>query len=219
MDRRRTSRSRAHRDLANNPECVGCLCLDRSAISYRHSKAKGFIVPDDEVAERYSEARQWNVKLRIWSRKELENYLLVPEAISRYIASKAHDDITPPNSEQVGKEIDRIAEEMREEPILDSMATVLLARDKKGGLPKANKAARVALSKRWTTRESRWATAPGKEVIARLSQWSQREFGVGLGSEALARELHPHEIDPEVIEVIKAIIEARAFRRPFAMPR
>jgi AAA domain, putative AbiEii toxin, Type IV TA system/AAA ATPase domain len=175
--------------------------------------------PDDEAAERYSEARQWNVKLRIWSRKELENYLLVPGAISRYIASRAHDDITPPNSEQVGKEIDRIVEEMREEPILDSMATVLLARDKKGGLPKANKAARVALSKRWTTRDSRWATAPGKEVIARLSQWSQREFGVGLGSEALARELHPHEIDPEVIEVIKAIIEARAFRRPFAMPR
>ncbi|MCA1693294.1 MAG: hypothetical protein LC749_00415 [Actinobacteria bacterium] len=86
-------------------------------------------------------------------------------------------------------------------------------------MTKANKAARTTLAKRWQTRESRWAVAPGKTVITRLSDWSQREFGVGLGAEALARELRTSEVDPEVVEVISAIVEARTLRPPFAMPR
>jgi hypothetical protein len=175
--------------------------------------------PDTEVAERYNEARTWGIQLRIWSRKELENFLLVPQAISRYITARAGNGVTPPDAAAVSAEIDKVIKSMREEPILDSMATLLLARDKKGGLSKANKAARKIVSSRWKTREGRWAIAPGKEVIARLSRWSQREFGVGFGAEVLARELLADEVDPEVSEVIAAIVQARVLRAPFAMPK
>jgi hypothetical protein len=175
--------------------------------------------PDEEIAERYAEARQWRVQLRIWSRKEVENFLLVPEAISRLIAAKADNRQTPPDSAVVAAEIDRIVCGLREEPILDSMATLLFSRNRKGGLTKANKAARATLASRWKTREGRWAAAPGKDVIRLLSDWSQHEFGVGLGVEPLAREMRADEIDAEIIEVIDAIVDARALRTPFAMPR
>jgi hypothetical protein len=138
--------------------------------------------PDDEILERYAEARGWGVQLRVWSRKELENFVLIPDAISRLIAVGARKGSVPPDAAAVADEIDRIIDAMREEPILDSMATLLLARDKKGGLTKANKAARKTLARRWNTREGRWAAAPGKEVISGLSDWAHREFGVGLGA-------------------------------------
>jgi hypothetical protein len=173
--------------------------------------------PDQEVAERYSEARRWGIQLRVWSRKEIENYTLVPETIRRYIASRTRDNAAP-DTATVEDEVDRIIQEMQEE-ILDAMATLLLARDKRGGLAKANKTARTTLTKRWETREGRWAVAPGKRVISRLAGWSQRKFGVGFGAEALAREMTADEVDPEVKEVLEAIAESRAIETPFAMPR
>lgn len=174
--------------------------------------------PDEEVVERYSEARRWGVELHVWSRKELENYILVPVAISRYIAAGMSEDKPPPDGSAVAEEIDRVVDGIREE-ILDAMATLQLARDKKGGLTKANKTARTILAKRWETREGRWAVAPGKGVISRLSDWSQREFGVGFGPEALAREMRAEEVDPEVTEVLEAIVAARPLQAPFAMPK
>lgn len=174
--------------------------------------------PEEEITERYAEARQWKIQLRVLARKEIENYLLVPEAISRLIARDSTQG-TPPDSESVSVQIDAIVDELKEEPVLDSMATIILSRDKKGGLPKAMKAARAALSARWADRAARWSTAPGKEVISKLSAWSQTNYGASFGPETIARELTKNEIDPEIIEVITAIVDARQFRAPFAMPK
>ncbi|HEY0715856.1 MAG TPA: AAA family ATPase, partial [Polyangia bacterium] len=173
--------------------------------------------PDDEIAERYSEARQWRVELRVWSRKEIENFLLVPGAISRHIARRASGrvEIDPGT---VSTEIDQIVETMRE-GIQDAMATLILARDRKGGLSKANQVARAAVAARWETQEERWALAPGKEVLSRLSGWSQNNFGVAFGADAIARELRSVEVDAEVAEVVDAMVSARRFRAPFAMPK
>jgi hypothetical protein len=175
--------------------------------------------PADEVAERYAEAQRWKIQLRVWERKEIENYLLVPEAIARFIFARVGEFIESPAATQVAEKIDDMVTEMREEPIQDGIASVLHQRDKKAGHTKANKAARQRVTNAWDKQQSRWAIAPGKELLAGLSTWSQEEFGVGFGAEQIARGLRVGEIDPEVIEVITAISEARALRRPFAMPK
>lgn len=174
--------------------------------------------PDEEISERYAEARGWGIQLRVWNRKELENYLLVPEAIARFIFAGVDESQESPAATQVEEKIDEIVEEMREEQIQDSIATILHGRNKKGGLTKANKLARKRVSEAWKNPENRWALAPGKEVLSALSRWSQDNFGVGFGAEQIARELRQDEVSPEVKEIISAIAESRAFRRPFAMP-
>jgi hypothetical protein len=171
--------------------------------------------PPEEIEERYAEARQWGIQLRIWSRKELENYLLVPDAIARYIHSQ--QDGIDCSAEQVSDVIDRVVGSMRES-IEDSFATNLLARNKAGGLSKANKRARTYVAERWDEQAERWALASGKQLLSKLSDWSQDEFKVGFGPEQIARNLLPTEIDPEIVEVLSAITEGRVFRRPFQMP-
>jgi hypothetical protein len=174
--------------------------------------------PDDEVAERYAEARGWNIRLRVWDRKEIENYLLVPDAISRFIFARVVEAGESPGATRVSETINEIVDGMREEPIQDSIANVLHGRNKKGGHTKANKVARQRVAKAWKRQDDRWGIAPGKEVLARLSRWSQENFGVGFGAEQIARELRQGEIAPEIVEVLGAISEGRALRRPYAMP-
>lgn len=174
--------------------------------------------PEDEVAERYAEAAAWGIQLRVWSRKEIENYLLVPEAIARYLFTRIDESKDRPAASAVAERIDEIVEGMRDEPILDGLASMLHARNKKGGPSTANKHARKRIADAWGGRESRWSLAPGKQVLSSLSGWAQDQFGVGFGAEQIARELRPEEIAPEVLEVVSAISESRALRGEFAMP-
>ena len=157
------------------------------------------------------------MQLRIWSRKEIENFLLVPGAVSRYIESQDKGVTCSPD--RVMAEIDKVVEDLRQDPIEDSIVDVLYSRDKRAGTKKAIKSCREYVAQLWPDQQQRWALAPGKTVISRLSRWSKKEFGVSFGPEQIARALLSEEVDREVIEVISAISEARALRPPFSMPR
>ena len=146
------------------------------------------------------------------------NFLLVPSAISPHLARRASRRVEL-DADTIATVIDPIVETMREGVIQDATATLILARDKKSGLPKANQVARAAVAARWETREERWALAPGKEILSRLSAWSQNNYGVAFGADAIARELRSDEVDAEVAEVLDAMVSARRFRAPFAMPK
>ena len=174
--------------------------------------------PDEEVAERKAEAQQWKVELHVWERKELENYLLVPQAISRYIAESCSDPTTPPTTDDVEAEMDRYCEEIKDDVVYDGMVEVLLPRDKRRGPSGANKQARKRLNAAWRTREGRIAMAPGKALLSHLSGWSKTHFGVQFGPEHIARALRPDEISREVLGVVGAIVSGRPLPRE-ARPR
>jgi len=169
--------------------------------------------PDDEVDERYADAKQWRVNLRVWSRKELENYLIVPTAIARYIAANARKDPSTPTPNEIVSKVDEIVSSMKDFPITDGFANIFLSRDKKSGLPKANDRARKHVARKWRTWERRLSIAPGKQVVSELSGWSKQTFGVSFGTEQLARALNADEIDSEVQEVILAIPEGERLKR------
>jgi hypothetical protein len=168
--------------------------------------------PNEEVDERHEEAKRWKVNLRVWSRKELENFLLVPQALARLIGSNVREGVIPPTADVITDEIDRIVESMKDVPIGDGFANAFLVRDKRGGLPQANQKARSYVKAAWNTRDDRWSIAPGKEIISRLSQWAQATYGVSFGSEQLARALERSEIDDEVGDVIGAISAGRRLK-------
>jgi energy-coupling factor transporter ATP-binding protein EcfA2 len=170
---------------------------------------------EDEILERYQEAGKRGVQLHVWRSKEIENYLLVPSAVYRVVLSNIARRTEPPSPEEISRQIDQIADDLRD-PIFDAIAHEHLARDRRGGLPVANRNARARVNEAWKTADGRLSIVPGKEVISRLSEWCQQEFGVSLSPALIARELRRDEISPEVVSILTAIENGEAL--PIAEP-
>lgn len=156
-----------------------------------------------EITAREQEADERGIQLRIWSKKELENYLISPLAITRVVEARLPRGGSPPTVEAVREELDEICERLRDETI-DCLATEFLAQDRKG-LPAANRAARGVVDLAWRTAEGRWAVVSGKEIVSQLRGWAESEFGAAFGPDDLAAALTGAEIDPELRGVVEAI--------------
>jgi len=159
---------------------------------------------DDELDERRAEARQERVDLHIWQRKEIENYLLVPEAIARLVAAGIAPGAPAPSAQDVAAELDNIAAALRAE-VSDSYGTQIQARDRRLAFATARQQAEDIVGAAYETQAGRWAIISGKAALSRISSWSQRQFGVSFGPERIARELERGEIATEIAEVIEAI--------------
>jgi hypothetical protein len=71
--------------------------------------------------------------------------------------------------------------------------------------------ARQKVERLWNTREGQRSIVCGKDVISRLSDWTQQTYGVILNGERILKRMKYHEIDQEVKEVITAIERAQPF--------
>jgi hypothetical protein len=160
--------------------------------------------PADELDERRREAVQEDVDLHIWRKKEIENYLLVPDAISRVIATAIGPGATPPTADAVAQEIDRFSQSLRG-TVVDCYGTQIQARDRRLAFASAKKAAEAIVDGAFASQSGRWAVICGKDALSHLSGWSQDQFGVGFGTDRVARELRADEIDEELASVIFAI--------------
>lgn len=165
---------------------------------------------EEEINRRLLEAKKRGVQLHIWTSKEIESYVLVPEAIYRVIKSRIARRTSAPSIEEITAQIDRITENRKDE-VFDALSTELLAQDKPRGPRGANQAARQIINARWTTLKGRMSLVSGKEILSRLSEWSQQEFAVALNAKLLARNIKVEEIPEEIANVVAAIENSVSF--------
>lgn len=158
----------------------------------------------EEIKNRYEQSNRHNIQLHIWTRKEIENYFLIPEAIQRIISNDISSDIVLPEINMIAEQIDKIAHELKD-ICFDAMATEFLSQDRRSGVSNANKLTREIINDKWETYEGRLTIVSGKSVISKLSDWSNTEFGVSFSSTRIAKELLPKEIDSEVVDIINVI--------------
>lgn len=156
----------------------------------------------DEIETRLNEAKRSGVKLHIWGRKEIENYLIVPKAISRIINRETNLGVRADESKII-KQIEKICDDLHDETF-DSIATQISYVEKREH-QKANSKARVIMTEYWKSIDGKLTLVSGKEALSRLSKWSQEEYHVSLSSQKLAKEIKGEEILPEMKKVIKAI--------------
>lgn len=162
------------------------------------------------IAERYEDAERKDVHLHIWNRKELENYALVPNAITRVIARRTGGNA--PEHSDIVKKIDQIAEGLRKD-IFDSYATELLGEYGADKLKQSNREARSIVDDYFDSYDGRIALVSGKEVIGRLSEWSQQHYGASFGVMTVAREIRAEEVAEEVRAVLKRIDDGKEITR------
>ena len=156
------------------------------------------------IAKRYEEAARHGVRLHVWERKEIENYLLVPEAIVRAITARMAARAEGPTIKEVSAQFEAICEELKDD-VFDAMAAELLLENRAAGATGANREARRVLNERWRTKQGRLATVSGKQALSKLSTWSQKEFGASLSASIVIRHMNSNEIPDEMRAVVGAV--------------
>ena len=144
------------------------------------------------------------MQLHIWESKEIENYLLHPEAIRRTISANLGNEICIPTIELVKRRLNQIAEKLKEDT-QDAIANQFYIIDKASGVAKANREARKIINKNWKSEERRLSIVSGKKVISEISRWSQGKYQVSLNAAKIARNMIEPEIQKEVVSVLRAI--------------
>lgn len=164
---------------------------------------------EDEIDARYTEARRLGLNLIIWSRKEIENFLIIPEAIKRIIEREGNTDISIAS---ITKILDSIFDSFKVE-LIDDFATEFHSKNKALAVKSANQKARDYVESLWNKKIE---LIPGKKVISKLSEWSSKNYHVNISPFKLARELKKEEIPDEVTNAIN-FIERNALVKPSSL--
>lgn len=162
------------------------------------------------IDQRKEEAQKRGIRVHIWTKKEMENYFLVPTAIQRLVAREMRKGETAPTVEEVDVQIDTIVESMKEDAI-DNIATQIHQSTKKFVAGTAHKAARQQVDNIWGNKEQRRSIVCGKDVISKLSLWAQQTYGVILSGERILRTMKQTEVDREIYDVVSSIEKGEDF--------
>ena len=160
-----------------------------------------------QIDGRKRDAIEKGVWLHIWRRKELENYLLVPTAIARFIASRVGKRTTPPKPSEVEQLLDTEAAAL-ENSVVDGYSQEFLADNRAGGVHQSNRKARGLVKQRQEDNDGLLGLASGKDLFSRLSEWAQTEFGTSVSVSGVARTILKEEVPGELCDVVQAIEEA-----------
>lgn len=165
----------------------------------------------EEMQERYNQSQSKGVELHIWSKKEIENYLIIPETLRRFIANGVKEGRTAPKTKDIEYQLEKIVESQKE-IVFDALSNEFYKRDKAGGVTEANRNARKRIDDAWLTKEGRWSIVSGKTIISELSRWSQENFGISFSPLSILKEMRREEIASEVATVITAIERTLSFK-------
>jgi hypothetical protein len=143
------------------------------------------------------------VNLHVWSKKEIENYLLQPRAIRRVLASRVKDREMPSEWELHTKVLEICERERRS--VEDGIASAIVQPDRKLDVGTANERARERVERAWGVEANRMSLVSGKDLLARLSEWTQKRVWGRIWAPAVARHMTAADISSEMAEVISAI--------------
>lgn len=165
---------------------------------------------EDEITERYNDARSNNIRLHIWNKKEIENYLIVPSAIARFINKKKNIPIQK-LIEELQKEIDLICENMKQ----DTLYRLVDEASKKNKHKKEFRTWIYEMTpdfeKKWEDIDSKLNRIDGSILFSRLSQLCKIKYDVSFGDKQIASIMTRTEICKEVSDVLAAIHEGSSF--------
>ncbi len=153
--------------------------------------------------------------VHIHSRKEIENFLLVPLVLERATRSRLEDrrkrtGQAKPFAHNMSDVLSQLADAMR----LDAQSQcitqhVRYERALRRGTDDATLTTEALgqFEQRWAHLEGRLAAAPGKELFARLNAFLMDHYDISLSQGAVVRMFHVDEIPDELVGLVRRIDE------------
>jgi hypothetical protein len=172
----------------------------------------------DEEVEAIRRALESETDLAIILRaKEIENYLLIPHVLSKAINGEAHKK----HKQQEGKICDEhlLAKKLIEitDPMANEIRSQYAASRSEYLSGHGDKRAQATLIKeaddwfceRWETVEGRIQVCPGKQVLSKLREWAQMEFGATLTTNAITGRMSKTDLAPDLVEALDSLNDFR----------
>jgi len=167
----------------------------------------------EECSASQVEYRKFCEAVYILSRKEIENYILVPSAIDRAIAKRSDD-----RRKRTGRIecVEAVAEDWLRE-YSDGRKSYVIAqflaerkrhfRSIAPGMAEAtiNEAGIEEFEKAWSSPRDRMALVPGKETLTWLNEKLQERWGVSISPAAIIDAMSAADIPPEIKSIIDAL--------------
>ena len=158
----------------------------------------------EQRSVRLAQAEEKNIRLKIWDRKELENYLLVPAAIQRLIKSLGRKGLQAPTLQAVTAQMEEIAEGLKSDTE-QSIAQEVQVGNRGHDVKRCMRTATEIVSGYWNTFGGKMSVVSGKMVLTELNRWTQQKYKVSFTNSRLTSEIQADEIDEEVRSVLSAI--------------
>ncbi|MBY8826813.1 ATP-dependent nuclease [Hephaestia mangrovi] len=142
-----------------------------------------------------------NLLLKIWKKKEIENYFIQPKIITRYInRQNDNDDVS---DDQIIDIISEIERDLKTDVILSYSDVVQKASAKRIEPKTAYRRAEEIVNRKIDSGFEIKDLASGKAFIGRISDKTHKRFGVSITAQGLCKEMRSSEIPPEM----KALVE------------
>ncbi len=151
--------------------------------------------------------------IKIHTRKEIENFLLVPIAIDRAASKNLSDRCRRSGSSEkyafdAREALDAFAAVKKEYVMAQQLASRRkYERDSGSGANEAtsNEASLREFNENWETFETRMAMIPGKDALSYLNQRLQIKHSISVTATAIIDAMKLEEIPNEIVELVKSI--------------
>lgn len=178
----------------HNQVHVKCYCIFDS----------DYHTPED-IAERKQDAKSRHINLHIWGKKEIENYVIHPDVLLRFLlARKRKGKVT---MDILQNRIQEIVNELMEE-VQDGLASEIQKQDKSLEYSTVRKQVATRMKGLW---KHPLDIVPGKEFMKKMGLWVKKEYGVNLQILGVIPFFRPEEVPSEMREVISAIVNGQNF--------
>jgi AAA15 family ATPase/GTPase len=159
--------------------------------------------PWREELEKNLNAKDSNIQFHVWQKAEIENYLLVPEALTRLVQLKNEGNNI--FSQGLIDAFDRLLEESKsivEEKIAKAVEDFSHAEKKGWDITQKNREAKRIFNEKWET--NKIGLTDAKEfILPRLKKWLQENSFKQFSDLSLSESLAKTEIDQEIVQFVR----------------
>jgi len=179
-----------------------------------HSKIKVFSMIDgdyrcDEEKQIYIEkSKKHNVEVFILGKKELDNYLLIPELIMTAINEKRKNRNLPSIEEKIIIDmLNKICDSMKEnvqDQYLSSIQKFYRQLDKPNDPVTLSPIARKIVNNKWHNLDEKLSICPGSQIITEINKIISKDL-ISINSEFLINYIKKEQVHKDIKDIIKKL--------------
>lgn len=155
---------------------------------------------DEEISNMREKATCSNLELFVWNKKEIENYLLLPQVIYRIISDKIGDYII------FKEKLDQLVDDLKDDVIDNFSSQIYINSNRKKEVSTCNKEARSLVNSRWSNLEWKLSCVNGKVALSKINGWLQQEYKRSCSINKIFSLLKEEDISSDIKDVINTLI-------------